>query len=165
MLFIRSFKCDMPETDRLGKWLKEVAAAIETISYNRLHIIAHEAFVNACKFSENMEGQVIVMIRKTHKVEIIITDPGQGFVLPDSLSPFDLRAIGIQWQLVAHNNATVYAEVDEPFRLKFQLNKNLLDQPLEIKENHRGIISILQSSKELYYHYVPNSFNYFRITC
>jgi len=166
MLFIRSFPCELQQTNQLADWLKELAVALETISYNRLRFVIHEAFVNACKHSTPEASHIIVMVRKQDALEIVVTDSGSGFQLPEDLSPFDKSAIGITWQLAVDRETKVHATIKAPNTLSFHLSEEQNKTPImQLAEDRRGLISILKAAKDLKYHFVPNSFNYLHITC
>ena len=165
MLFIKSFQADTIETDNLAIWLEEVAMALESISYHKLRFVVHEAFVNACKFSGDKHSSIIVVIRHQDKLEIAITDPGKGFEIPQNLDHFDAAAIGFKWNLVTDRNTAVIAEIRDPHTLSFHLSTEVNEPGNELRENHRGLISILKASRKLSYHFVPNSLNYLQITC
>ncbi len=166
MMFIRSFPCDLKQTDRLAEWLEEVAVALEKYSYNRLRFVIHEAFVNACKYSTLDSSNIIVMIKKEEELEIVVTDSGSGFEFPENLSPFEASAIGVSWQLAVDREDQVHAKVESPNTIRFHLKKDHNPtQVMQLAEDRRGLISILKTAKELRYHYVPNSFNYLLITC
>lgn len=165
MLFIRSFSAKIAQTELLATWLEEVAIALETIPYYRLRFLVHEAFVNACKYSSLEDSNIIVMIRQADQLEITITDPGKGFTLPDELGTFDRAAIGFRWNLVRDRDTSVVAEVSDLNTLRFLLQVENSYKQDDLRENHRGLISILKASQDLHYHYVPNSFNYLHITC
>lgn len=165
MLFIKSFQSDLEQTDALALWLQEVAQALEKISYLKLRFVVHEAFVNACKYACESQSTIVVVIRQHDKLEIAITDPGKGFTLPENLDHFDPASIGFRWNLVTDRNTSVIAEIRDAHSLNFHLATGLADPAMELKENHRGLISILKASNDLSYHYVPNSFNYLQIIC
>lgn len=165
MLFIKSFPSDLSQTDLLASWLEEVAVALEEIPYFKLRFVVHEAFVNACKYAGEDQASIIVVIRHQDKLEIAVTDPGKGFQLPENLDHFDTTAIGVRWNLASDRDTSVIAEILDAHTLHFHLITDLADETPELKENHRGLISILKVSKNLSYHYVPNSFNYLHITC
>lgn len=165
MLFIKSFQADLAQTDILASWLEEVAVAMEKIPYHKLRFVIHEAFVNACKFAGDNQSAIIVVIRHQEKLEIAITDPGKGFVIPKNLDQFDAAAIGFRWNLVTDRDTAVVAEIRDPHTLSFHLSAETNDPSIELRENHRGLISILKASQKLSYHFVPNSFNYLQITC
>ncbi len=165
MLFIKSFQADLSQSDLLASWLEEVAVALETIPYHKLRFVIHEAFVNACKFAGEAQSSIIVVIRHQDKLEIAITDPGKGFSIPDNLDQFDTNSIGFRWNLVTDRETAVVAEIRDPHTLSFHLSAETNDPSLELRENHRGLISILKASQQLSYHFVPNSFNYLQITC
>ncbi|TNE80677.1 MAG: ATP-binding protein [Bacteroidetes bacterium] len=166
MLFIRSFPCKLDQTEQLAQWLQEVATALEVISYNRLRFVIHEAFVNACKYSDNPDNSIIVMIRRKENIEIVVTDTGRGFAIPEMLSRFDQKAIGQTWKLAVDRDTMVRAKLEAPHTIGFYLESEEMAQlEPELKENHRGLISILKTAKNLSYHFVPNSFNYLQITC
>ncbi|MDX5321206.1 MAG: ATP-binding protein [Bacteroidota bacterium] len=165
MLFIRSFSAQIKQTEQLASWIEEVCVALENVSPLRLRFVVHEAFVNACKFSEDENSSIIVLIRQKDRLEITVTDPGRGFILPEEISKFDHAAIGFKWNLVRDRDTSVVAELSDSNTLRFMLQEEQNVAPEELKENHRGLISILKASKNLSYHYVPNSFNYLHITC
>ncbi|HCS19533.1 MAG TPA: hypothetical protein DIW47_03035 [Bacteroidetes bacterium] len=165
MLFIKSFQSDLAQTDLLAAWLEEVAAALEEIPYFKLRFVVHEAFVNACKHAQGAQASIIVVIRHQDKLEIAITDPGKGFELPENLDHFDTAAIGFRWNLVSDRETSVVAEIGDAHTLNFHLSTAASGQVQELKENHRGLISILKATKNLSYHFVPNSCNYLHITC
>ncbi len=165
MLFIRSFPNNLVQTEALAEWLQEVAVAVETIPYHKLRFVIHEAFVNACKYGHDHNANIVVVIRKHEDLEITITDPGNGFEIPNALSPFDAGAIGLSWNLARDRDTNVIAELRAPNTLSFSLRQEKGHQEVELMENHRGLISILKAAKNLSYHFVPNSFNYLHITC
>lgn len=165
MLFIKSFQSDLAQTDLLASWLEEVAAALEEIPYFKLRFVVHEAFVNACKHAQDAQSSIIVVIRHQDKLEIAITDPGKGFELPENLDHFDAAAIGFRWNLASDRETSVVAEIGDAHTLNFHLSTASSGHVQELKENHRGLISILKATKNLSYHYVPNSCNYLHITC
>jgi two-component sensor histidine kinase len=164
MLFIKSFPCDLKETEAISEWLKEVSQSLEGFSYNRLRLIIHEAFVNACKHALDNSSHIVVILNKIGDLEIIITDPGSGFVMPNALQPFDLRSVGQSWVIAEIENVSVQAEMVDPSRIRFNLVDNA-KLNAELKESQRGLVSILKCAKALNYHFMPNSFNYFKITC
>jgi hypothetical protein len=168
MLFIKSFPCDLVQTDDLACWLEEVSCSLEnTIPYHKLRLLIHEAFVNTCKFSRHPGAEVIIVIRKTDgRLDIAITDPGAGFELPESLAfPGSVALPGTCWKLVFDREMQVLAELQSDRSIRFFLEKENNLPDTELKENHRGLISILKISRNLSYHYVPNSFNYLHISC
>ena len=162
---MKSFQADLTQTDTLASWLEEVAVALETIPYYKLRFVIHEAFVNACKFADVEQSSIIVVIRHQEKLEIAVTDPGKGFEIPKNLDQFDTAAIGFRWNLVTDRETAVVAEIRDPHTLTFHLSKENNDSTVDLRENHRGLISILKASQQLSYHFVPNSFNYLQITC
>lgn len=166
MLFIRSFSSELNQTEALAEWLKEVSDALEVISYNRLRFVIHEAFVNACKHSKVQNGSIIVMVRKTDEIEIVVTDSGLGFKLPESLNLVDVQAIGYTWKLAVDRKTEVKATIEAPNTIGFSLDECEDVQGIEdLNESQRGLISILKTANNLRYHFVPNSFNYLQITC
>jgi|GEM_PF-2466771 len=165
MLFIKSFQADITQTDFLAQWLEEVAVALEVIPYYKLRFVVHEAFVNACKFAGGAQSSIIIVIRHQEKLEIAITDPGKGFKIPETLDQVDSAAIGFRWNLVTDRDTAVIAEIRDPHTLIFHLSTETSDPTIELRENHRGLISILKASEQLSYHFVPNSSNYLQITC
>ncbi|MBI1222617.1 MAG: hypothetical protein GC180_08445 [Bacteroidetes bacterium] len=165
MLFIRSFSSKLAQTELLAKWLEEVSVALENIPYHRLRFVVHEAFVNACKYSATPESNIVVMIRQLDHLEITVADPGKGFSLPEDLGSFDKAAIGFRWNLVQDRETRLIAEVSDANTLHFSLEIEKANQEADLKENHRGLISILKAAQDLHYHFVPNSFNYLHITC
>ena len=164
MLFIRSFRCNLNETEKLADWLKGVASAIDEMPYHRLRLLTHEAFVNACKFAKEESGQIIVLIRKSPELEIVVTDPGKGFDLP-GISLQDQMTLGHSWQFLSQSRTSVHARLEAPSQLRFYLAEDNGSPEEDLKENHRGLISMLRVAKDLHYHFAPHSFNYIRISC
>src|SRR5690606_347351 len=140
------------------EWLQEVALALEDFPYLKLRFVIHEAFVNACKYSLEQTSDIIIVIHHKDSLEISITDSGKGFLFPEELGNFDARAIGLSWKLASDRDTNVMAKVEDPYTLTFSLRKEATNAQIELMENHRGLISILKSVKNLTYHYVPNSY-------
>lgn len=159
MLHIHSFACKLSETNRLAEWLRIVGPQVKEVPYHKLRFMVHEAFVNAVKFSEFPDHEIVVMLRNLDEsLEIIVTDTGRGFKLPELKDETHQT-----WPLAKHDEVQILAEIKNTNTLSFSLNEPNTPVQVGLLEHHRGLLSILRLAKQMTYHFSKSSFNYLRI--